>query len=264
MSNITRFITDKFKIIDKSLQEVPFIPNKIQTRYLESDMTQKDVILKARQQGFSSAILAKFTKSFLHQPNSVNVVVADVSDNAKDLLARVKLYLGSYGQANGFDVEKELLKYNSKYELHNRFNNARYIIGTAEAREFGRSKTITNLHLSEFAFYPDPEKLLAGALQAVVPSGEVIIETTANGFNYFKDFWDRSVIGETGFNALFYPASDFYDPDFLKMKRRELSRTYSQEYPETPEEAFIASGDYYFDRDAMQYYLDSTANAQAI
>lgn len=264
MNKTARFIQDKLTIIDKQLDEVPFVLNKIQDQFVNVDLEQKSVVLKARQQGFSSVILAMFTKDFLLKPNSVNVVVADIADNAKDLLARVKHYLKSYGDKNNFNVEKELLKYNSKYELQNRLNNARYIIGTAEAREFGRSKTITNLHLSEFAFYPDAEKLLAGALQAVVPEGRVIIETTANGFNYFKDFWDRSELGETGFKPLFYPASKFYDDKMLEQKRKELGRVYPQEYPETPLEAFIASGDYYFDRDALQYYLDSTANAQTI
>lgn len=254
MSNEIRFIQDMLRIVDKKGREVKFTPNKIQKKFLEEDISTKSVVLKARQQGFSSVILALFTKDFLLKPNSVNVVVADDKDNAKDLLSRVKYYLMTWGEKNGIDVEKDLLKYNSKYELENQLNRARYIIGSAESRKFGRSKTITNLHLSEFAFYPDAEQLLAGALQAVVPDGRVVIETTANGFNYFKDFWDRSELEETGFKPLFYPASEFYDGKVLAQKKRELGRMYPQEYPETPLEAFIASGDYYFNKEALEYY----------
>lgn len=263
MNNTARFIQDKLKIIDKQSRIVNFELNAIQKRYILEDQTQKDVILKARQQGFSSVILAQFTKDFLLKPNSLSVVVADIADNARDLLARVKFYLESYADSSNFKI-KDILKYNSKYELENAYNRARYIIGTANNAQFGRSKTITNLHLSEFAFYPNPEELLAGAMQAVVPDGRVVIETTANGFNYFKDFWDRSELGETGFTQLFYPASHFYDAHILEQKKKELGRTYKQEYPETPLEAFIASGDYYFDRDALDYYLHATANAQTI
>jgi len=99
------------------------------------------------------------------------------------------------------------------------------------------------------------EEITAGALQAVVPEGRVVVETTANGFNEFKGFWDRAVIGESNFNPLFFKASDFYSPEFLEEKRRELGRMFTQEYPDTPEEAFLSSGDMYFDSLALKEYL---------
>ena len=109
---------------------------------------------------------------------------------------------------------------------------------------------------SEFSFYKNnADRLLAGALQAVVPGGRSIIETTANGFNFFKEYWSKSVAGDTGFKALFFPASDFYEPEFLKMKEMELGRTYLQEYPERPIDAFITSGESYFDKNALADYL---------
>jgi len=112
------------------------------------------------------------------------------------------------------------LKYNSKYELYNEELNSRYTIGTADNKDFGRSKTITNLHLSEFNFYPDAEKLFAGVMQAVVPEGRVIIESTANGFNFGKTFWDKTKLGETGFKALFYGANEFYSKKFLNKRKK--------------------------------------------
>src|SRR5574343_773752 len=233
-----------FRIVDKTGKEVAFVPNKVQEKYLEEG-TGRDVILKARQQGFSSLILAIFTYDFLSVENSLSVIVADIASNASDLLDRVKFYLKAVEDKAGAKIP---LKYNSKYELYNEQNHARYIIGTADNRDFGRSKTITNLHLSEFAFYPDAEKLFAGVMQAVVPSGRVIIETTANGFNYFKEFWDRTERGETPFQNYFYPAHEFYDAEFLAKKKQELGRLFEQEYPSTPTEAFITSGDCYFDK----------------
>lgn len=242
-----------FRIVDKTGTEVAFVPNRVQEKYLE-DGTGRDVILKARQQGFSSLILAIFTYDFLSVENSLSVIVADISNNASDLLDRVKFYLKAVEDKAGAKIP---LKYNSKYELYNEQNHARYIIGTADNRDFGRSKTITNLHLSEFAFYPDAEKLFAGVMQAVVPNGRVIIETTANGFNYFKEFWDRCERGETNFKPLFFKASDFYSQEFLENKRKELGRMYSQEYPDSPEEAFLSSGDMFFDSDSLKGYIAS-------
>jgi hypothetical protein len=52
-------------------------------------MSGFDVILKARQQGFSSVILAMFTADFLLKENSRSVIVADIDDNATELLDTV-------------------------------------------------------------------------------------------------------------------------------------------------------------------------------
>lgn len=248
------FIEKRLSIIDKTGTECPFILNAVQNSFIEK-ATGKDIILKARQQGFSSLILGMFTADFLLKENSLSVVVADITDNANDLLARVKWYIKSYEAKTNTKVP---LKYNSKRELHNAANNARYIIGTAENTDFGRSKTITNLHLSEGFFYPHFRQLLASASSAVVPGGKQIIESTANGFNEGKTFYDESVLGETGFKAHFFPAQDFYDAEFLAERKKALGRLYPQEFPSDPLEAFITSGDTYFDTEAMRWYLTQT------
>lgn len=255
-----QFIESRLSIVDKAGELIDFTPNDIQARYLEEG-SGRDYILKARQQGFSSLILAIFTADFILRENSRSVIVADISDNAIELLDRVKLYLESYGAKTGTPIE---LKYNSKYELYNEAIRSRYTIGTADKADFGRSKTITNLHLSEFNFYRDPEKLLAGVMQAVVPDGRVIIETTANGFNFGRDFWVASERGETGFKPLFYKASDFYSQEVLANKERELGRFYPQEYPESPMEAFVTSGDSYFNKESLAQYLQETENVKEI
>lgn len=235
-----RFIEENLELVDKEGKVIPFTLNAIQNKYLLYDSTGNDVILKARQQGFSSLILALFTADFILKENSRSVIVTDIADNAIELLDRVKFYIKAYEYKNKTTVP---LKYNSKYELFNEAKNSRYTIGSADNTEFGRSKTITNLHLSEFAFYKNPERLFAGAMQAVVPTGKVIIETTANGDNFFKHFWEECVTGERPFKPNFYKASDFYSEDFLKQKRGQLGRFFPQEYPETPGEAFVrASG----------------------
>lgn len=255
-ANYKLFIEENLRIVDKNGELIPFVLNEIQSRYVTEDSSDsRDVVLKARQQGFSSVILAIFTADFILRQNSRSVIVADIDDNATELLDRVKLYLKSYEEINKCKIP---LKYNSKYELYNELMNSRYTIGTAKNAEFGRSKTITNLHMSEYAFYNNAEKILAGALQAVTPTGRAIIETTANGFNYFKEFWTASKRDETGFKALFYRASEFYSPEFLEQKRKELGRLYLQEYPERDLDAFVTSGDSYFNKDSLSDYLNLT------
>ena len=59
-----RFIEDNLSIVNKNGQLVRFILNDIQNKYLLK-ATNNDIILKARQQGFSSLILALFTADFM-------------------------------------------------------------------------------------------------------------------------------------------------------------------------------------------------------
>lgn len=246
-----RFIEERLSIINKSGEDVPFVLNEPQRAFIARS-TGKDIILKARQQGFSSLVGAIFLADFLLDPNSVSIVLADNSENAMGLLEKVKYYLKSYEEKTKMKIP---LKYNSKYELVNEAINTRYQIGTAENTEFGRSKTIKNLHMSEAAFYPNITKLMASALQAVRPDGRVVIETTANGFNDFKKLWDESERGSTGFSPLFFKATDFYDKDLLEQKKRELGRFFVQEYPESPAEAFLTSGASYFEIESLAWYM---------
>lgn len=248
------FIEEQLTIIDKTGTEVPFVLNDMQKKFV-AEATGKDIILKGRQMGFSSFILGAFTKDFIFKENSLSVVIADIADNSQDLLGRVKHYIKSFEEKNNTKVP---LKYNSKYELQNAFNGARYIIGTAENTEFGRSKTITNLHMSEAAFYKHFRKLHASAGTALTPTGRFVIETTANGFNEFKSFWDESVLDETGFTPHFYTSHGFYSPEYIQSERKRLGRLFDQEHPETAEIAFITSGLLYMDVDALRYYMEHT------
>lgn len=250
------WIHDYLHIVDKNGERIPFRLNKIQDKFLTEDMTGRDIVLKARQQGFSSLILAMFTKDFLLKQNTYNVVVADDTDNAQGLLKRVKDYIACWCEAMGIQP-KDILKYNSKYELYFEAMNSTYHIGTAQNTQFGRSRTITNLHLSEVAFYPHMSEILAGALQAVVPTGRVILETTANGFNEFKDYWDNAKLGDSSFTPHFYPASAFYDIEFLEQKKKELGRMFKQEYPNSDIESFITSGETFFNQEALEFYLQN-------
>src|SRR4029077_19482748 len=132
----------------------------IQRRFLLEDYSNRCIILKARQQGFSSLITAMFTYDFLTKENTYNVIVADNSENAEGLLMRGKSYIESYESFHG---QKLPLKYNSQYHLHIPEVNCTFIIGTAQNKDLGRSRTITNLHLSEAALYPNLQDIMAGA-----------------------------------------------------------------------------------------------------
>ncbi len=163
---------------------------------------------------------------------------------------------------------------------------------TAGGKGVGRSDTLTYVHASEVAFWPgDIKEILTGLLQAVpdTPESMVIIESTANGFNEFKKIWDDAVTGESDFVPLFFPWFEMksyrkpYRGEELTEEEKEIMERFSlepeqimwrrwciknncqndldmfrQEYPSTPEEAFLATGESVFDTEEVSrrlYYL---------
>lgn len=208
----------RFQIIDKGGVSVPFAVNAFQEKFIQT-MTGKDIILKARQCGFSSLLLAIFCVDFLTKENSRSVIISHDSPSAQRLLDRAKYFLSSI-ERDGYKID---LKYNSRVEMANSAKNSSLYIGAAGNRSFGRGDTLNNLLLSEFAFYDDPQSMLASVLQALVPGGRVVIETTANGYNYFEDFWQKSKAGETGFAPHFF-GNDFYSPQFFGREEKRIRR----------------------------------------
>ena len=249
MTDYTKNLS-KFDIINKEGQRIAFVLNDYQKLFLTA-ITNKDVILKSRQIGYSSLILGIFTIDFLLAENSRSVCISHDAPSAQKLFDRVKFFIKS-AEEKGLAIN---LKYNSRNEMVNSDKNSSFYIGAAGSKAFGRGDTITNLHLSEFAYYPEPEAMLASVLQAVVPNGRCIIESTANGMNYFKTFWDKSKANETGFKTHFFD-NKFYSNEFLEVKKKELGDyLFKQEYPQTDLEAFLSSGSLFFDKEALAYYL---------
>lgn len=254
-------IEENLSIIDKNKTEVDFILNKPQIHFLENAW-ERNVILKARKMGFSSLLLAVAVIKFLFGKNERCLSMSFDREASIKQLERAKHFLRSYERKNNIKVP---LKYNSKHEMvlegrdaeGNEYTNA-LRIGTAKSTGFGRGDDITFLHLTEVSMADDLEQLLAGVGEATVNNAMVTLETTANGYNEFKTFWDEAVVGARGYKALFYDPTWEYPADFLEQKRQNLGKLFPQEYPMTPEEAFIASGQHFFDTQAMKEYLEQT------
>lgn len=162
---------------------------------------------------------------------------------------------------------------------------------TAGGSGVGRSYTLQSAHLSEFAFWPgDKTDTYSGIAQAVPdkPGTMLIIESTANGYNEFKTLWDAAVKaqrdGTDGFVPIFFPWFEMEEyrrpppPGFAPTKEEQAlkarfslddaqlawrrwciaancggeERRFRQEYPATPDEAFLSTGDCVFDAQAVE------------
>jgi len=147
------FIEGEFTIVDKDNQEVPFRLNPVQEKYYNVLSAEhgknmdgaREIILKARQEGFSSLILAMFAADFITIPNSVSICISHDRGATEKLFRKVHHYIESYCQKNGFNV-KEYLSVDTKSELENATNKAFFYIKTAGSKVGARGGTALNIH----------------------------------------------------------------------------------------------------------------------
>lgn len=238
-------IETEFTIITKQKEEKPFILNKAQADIIQK-LGEQNIILKARKLGFSSLMLGIGAIKFLFGKNERIVSMSfDASASAKQLM-RAKQFIRAFEYSNGTKLD---LKYNSKTEmmmvgideLTGREYTNTLSVGTAKSTSFGRGDDITFLHLTEVAYADDLGMLMAGVGEALVENSMLTLETTANGYGEFKDFWDDSVLGKTGFKTFFYNPTWEYSTDYLEKRKMKLQYLFPQEYPMTPAEAFITT-----------------------
>lgn len=256
-----KFMANEFTIIDKERKEVPFILNKAQEHFLHN-LAPLNNVLKNRKQGISSVSLAIAITKFLMGKNERCVSVSFIDSSAQQQLQRAKHFLNSYEQINNIKVP---LKYNSKQELvyEGIDNEGRKFIntlrvGSAKSKSFGRGDDITFLHITEAAFADDLQALLSGIGEAVTTNSITILETTANGYDQFEKHWSTTERGENTYKNFFYDPFWTYSKQFVEEKRRNLGRLGPQEYPKSAREAFLNSGETYFDMVAMNKYMDLT------
>ena len=253
MINYKTFIEKSFDIVSKEGQTIPFSLNPIQEKLL-SELSGRDIILKSRQVGISSVVLAMFLTDFLLNENSRSVIISHEANATTKLLDRAKFFLTSL-ERKGVEIP---LSYNSRQELVNSKKNSTIYICTAGSKALLRGETIMNLHFSEPAFYgAEAESICLGAMQSVIPTGRVIFESTGNGLgNFFHREWLRAENGESNFRTHFFSWKDFYSNEFIEEKRKEFSdpELFKQEYPSTPSEAFISTGRPFFNPQSLEWF----------
>lgn len=274
-----KFIENNF-LIDEPKQGklVPFKFNKVQVRYYDElcrdyDIENKglitpirDEILKARREGFSSVILALFAADDITSDNPTETFVVSYKDDATKVFSkRYKLFITSaFEKEYGIIDSKQIFEVDNGNELILRHNKARFHCGTASARTAARGGVLQKLLFSEAAHYPDAEKITAreiidGTMRQVdINSGWIFIESTANGYgNYYEQIWSNAVKGESRFKPRFYGWEEFYTKEEFDIIASEFADKdmLKQEYPRTPEEAFIASGSPYFNTETILEYI---------
>lgn len=264
-----------FSIVDKQKKTVPFFFNDVQKdfiRKLEKFGTKKPFfILKGRQQGFTTLITAIQLSYAIVQKNFSGFTMADRADNTQAIFndkARVV-----YDRLPSELKPSE--KFNSRNEMFFDKLNSSWRIATA-TDQVGRSRTLNFVHFSEVAFFEcSLASLQKGIGEALTNNAIIVYETTANGFNEAKDLWDSEACvnlfyewWRTGeYRSKEYSYLENAD-GWLSQRIKQLQKlglekdqicwyaqkykgyldksSIRQEYPCSPEEAFVASGESIF------------------
>ena len=277
--NIKRFIEKYYKIRTKKGELIPFKFNNAQNQFydiIKSNFGKKPgryIVLKARQLGISTQTSGIFSYLTQNSFYTDTVVVAHERDSANKIYSMYKLI---YEQLPA--ILKPSTRYNNTRELtfdNEQGTGLKSSIRVSVAGDGARSSTYRYAHLSELGFWQHPETAMLAIMQTVPYENDtiVIIESTANGFNYFYDLWQKSVNGENDFTPLFFPwyLEPAYKAEYngfeLTKHEKEIKEQFNltneqlawrrwcianncngdedkfrQEYPITPEEAFITSG----------------------
>lgn len=175
-------------------------------RRFNDERTGRDVVLKARQIGFTTLELARDVQfARLREGVQVLIVVHD-SDIAEALFQAVQLMVTSL-------VEIGLApkpKYSTKREIVFADNHSAIRIVEAGATERsaqgkGRSGTVHRLHATEVAFWGAAEETFTSLLAAVPNDGEIVIESTANGAGgLFHELVQTAIAGRGDYKLHFW------------------------------------------------------------
>ena len=263
-------------IVDKSADTklVPFLFNPVQADYY-AKRTKRDIIVKARKQGFSTLMLAIFLHACVYRKNTRAVVVSHEEDATLKLFGRLKQML----KDSIFPIRT---KKDSESEISFPDTNSIFYIGTAGSKKFGRGADITHAHLSEVAHYED-QSITTAVEGALVDGAWFTMETTANGAGTpFHAHWTRAIEERSEWKPHFYgwqqdpnnirPAQDLIrlnDEEQAIMRNYDLTKEqvawrrwkigsmpqpefFPQEFPISWREAFMSSGRMLFDAAALE------------
>jgi hypothetical protein len=157
---------------------IPFKPNRPQRRFIKR-MHHRNLILKARQLGFTTLISIMWLDHAQYNPNSRCAIIAQ-DKPAAEMIFRDKVKF-AYENQPAFILEMFPLKEENKSEIVFGHNNSSVRVATS-----ARSGTTHRLHVSEFgkicAKFPlKAREVITGSIPSVPVSGIAIIESTAEG-----------------------------------------------------------------------------------
>ncbi len=252
-----------------------------QREYAEG-RTKRDIVVKPRQVGFSTGVMALNAHKLFTEPYTRMAIVTHNQTTSEFLLMTMRRFW--------MNLPREMqprADWNSSTRIRFPDMDCLVHIDSAESKAIGFGESLNICHLSELSRWPGFKVIeqYTGISQTVSPEGYISIESTPRGKgNLFFRMYDAAKRGDNGYKAWFFPW--WCHPDYQKVEvtridkptvdenylmtkmgltpmqiafRREkigeLGDTFFQEYPENDTDCWLGSDIAYFDVVAIRRYL---------
>lgn len=271
----------------KDEQLVRFKRNRAQ-QHFNANRWSRNIILKSRQLGFTTDACIDMLDDALFSPNFDALLLADTKENATDIFDnKVSLAWEMFRLQHLYQVKSDRAN-KLKFGLGPGIFSSVAVKASGRSGTFRRLH-VSELG-KKAKLYPDQaNEVITGTIPAVPLDGRVDIESTAEGetgifYEMFWEWWKKKPVHPVDYKAHFYNwtwddaelakiryAVPNLPPEFRDYQRQhkltDLQITYwyfkwlslnkswdrlLQEYPTTPEEAFIRSGNKLFDVNALE------------
>lgn len=231
------------KIVNTTGQVIPLIPKPAQLRIWQAIQRQREagkpvriIVPKARKEGVSTMAVALAIQRVTLTANHNAIGVAQDASTAAELLQMATLMHANLPDSAEWPVKPPIANRERKKELvfgnpariaqaTGDFGiNSRIRVDTAAEFEAGRGFTFHTVHCSEPAFWPDLKRKLTSLLNAVPdePETMVILESTSNGHNHWRDLCMQAQDGLNDFEIVFLPWFD--EPQYVRAFGSEHER----------------------------------------
>jgi len=212
-------IDNLYKIKDKDGNIVTFTRNRAQVDF-DKNKWWRNIILKARQLGFSTLECICALDQALFTPNQSNLIIAHTVPDAKKLFSKMEF---AWNNLPSFIREMVYLKSKTTSEFVIGFDKKQgvalseqpgKIVSTVGVGTSGMSGTYSRVHVTELAYLDkvEPnkaEEIMQGTVPAVPSTGRMDIESTARGdygefAELYMDAENRKTISPKEFKTHFY------------------------------------------------------------
>lgn len=193
------FVKNFLKIANKKGEVVSFVWNKPQKDFIDN-LDSYNIILKSRQMGLSVCVCSLAIYYAITEPNCVCLMLSHNDESTRAIFNKLKAIYNSLPTP----LKPKLLR-NNRSELQ-LANGSIISCSTMGRTDKGRGNTAKLIHISEFAFVNSEvaTKQLLSLEQALRPDGHLIIESTANGLNFFHNHYQKSKKKENAYKSFFY------------------------------------------------------------
>ena len=262
------FASRYLKIVTKDSELQTLKINSAQRTIITSfEQNKYLMLLKARQLGSTTGIAAYFFWRTLFNKHMRTAVVAHTDEAVKKIFEIYRLFydeLPDFLRLNTLKARENEIKFETGSSIR---------VGSASSQSF-RGGTYDQIHASEYMFWNNIEQAVASLFGTRTKNALVVLESTANGMGEGYDLWNQ----DSGYLKIFLSWKMDVDyilnePRFSNPSEEELEYSYenklsekqfnwmvdtlrtacannwnifNQEFPATPEDAFISTGSPFF------------------